>query len=183
MPRRPLAEGNRAATRRVNILKHRGSGSVRPRMLASKSSAATTFAALAVAWILAACGNAPAGGGSQPPSAPASPPPRSLAVTVHLAAAFSPSSLRLQVGQQFLLVVNTNVRISGLPGPGSCAQGSTQQPVAGGLLSARCTARGYRYTALHAGHGELSAIVRPRCAPETACPQWITAPVLKITIS
>jgi hypothetical protein len=150
-------------------------------MLASRSSAATTFAALAVAGILAACGSAPAGGGSQPPPAPASPAPRNLAVTVHLAAGFSPSSLRLRVGQQFLVVVNRDVRASGLPGPGSCARGTTQ-PVAGGLLSARCTARGYRYTALHPGHGELSAIVRPRCAPDTACPQWITAPILKITI-
>jgi hypothetical protein len=151
-------------------------------MLASRSSAATTVAALAVAGILAACGNAPAGSGSQPPSAPASPAPSNLAVTVHLAAGFSPSSLRLRVGQQFLVVVNGDVRVSGLPGPGGCARATTQ-PVAAGLLSARCTARGYRYTALRPGHAELSAIVRPRCAPGTHCPQWITAPTLKITIS
>jgi hypothetical protein len=151
-------------------------------MLASRSSAVTTFAALAVAGILAACGNAPADGRSQPPSAPASPAPRNLAVTVHLAAGFSPRSLRLRVGQQFLVAVNSDVRVSGLPGPGSCTQGTTQ-PVAAGLLSARCTARGYRYSALRRGHAELSAIVRPRCAPGTACPQWISAPVLKITIA
>lgn len=151
-------------------------------MLASRSSAATTVAALAVAGILAACGNAPAGSGSRPPSTPASPAPSNLVVTVHLAAGFSPSSLRLRVGQQFLVVVNGDVRISGLPGPRSCARATTQ-PAAAGLLSARCTARGYRYTALRPGHAELSAIVRPRCAPGTHCPQWITAPTLKITIS
>jgi hypothetical protein len=147
-------------------------------MLASRSSAATPFAALAVAGILAACGNAPAGRQSQPLPASASLPSRHPVVTVHLAEGFSPSSLRMRVGQQFLVVVNTDVRVSGLPGPGSCGRGTTQ-PVAGGLLSARC----YRYTALHTGHGELSATVRPRCAPGTPCPQWITAPVLKITIS
>jgi hypothetical protein len=68
-----------------------------------------------------------------------------------------------EADRQFLLVVNGNVRVSGLLGPGSCARGTTQ-PVAGGLLSARCTARGYRYTALHPGHGQLPATVRPRCA-------------------
>jgi hypothetical protein len=55
--------------------------------------------------------------------------------------------------------------------------------VAAGLLSARCTASGYRYTALHPGYAELAVIVRPRCAPGTHGPQWITAPTLKITIS
>ena len=147
----------------------------------SSAAAAAAMAALAAAGMLTACGSAPAGGGSQSPSASPS-LPRGPAVTVHLGPGFSPGSLRLRVGQQFLVVVSRDVRATGLPGPGGCARRTTRQ-VAGGLLSARCTARGYRYTALHAGHGELSATVRPRCAPGNVCPQWITAPTLKITIS
>jgi hypothetical protein len=144
--------------------------------------AGAAITALAAAGILAACGSTQAGDGSQPRSVPASSPPPSPAVTVHLAAGFSPSSLRLGVGQQFLVVVSRDVQVSGLPGPGGCAPPTAQQ-AAGGLLSARCTSRGYQYTGLHPGHGELAATVRPRCAPGTACPQWITVPTLKITIT
>ena len=146
------------------------------------ATAATAITVLAAAATLAACGASRAGSGSQLPPAPASSPPRNPTVIVHLGAVFSPSSLQLRVRQQFLVVVSRQVQVTGLPGPGGCTQ-ATHSPVAGGLLSVRCTASGYRYTALRPGRGEISAMVRPRCASGTACPQWITAPTLKIAIT
>jgi hypothetical protein len=114
-----------------------------------------------------------------PPSPPVAVPPD--IVVVRLSTVFSPAVLRLNVGQQFLVTVSKAVQVSGLGFPG-CAAGATAQ-TGGGLLSARCTAGGYLYTAEHAGTAILSAGVRPRCAPGTACPQWIIEASLKITIT
>jgi hypothetical protein len=103
-------------------------------------------------------------------------------VVIRLSTVFSPAVLRLNVGQQFLVTVSKAVQVSGLGFPGGCAVGTTVQ-IASGLLSARCTAGGYLYTAEHAGTAVLSATVRPRCAAGTMCPQWITEASLKITIT
>jgi hypothetical protein len=103
-------------------------------------------------------------------------------VVVRLAATFSPAVLRLNVGQQFLVTVSKSVQASGLGFPGGCTAGTTAQ-IASGLLSGRCVAGGYLYTAEHAGSAVLSATVRPRCAAGTMCPQWITEAHLKITIT
>jgi hypothetical protein len=103
-------------------------------------------------------------------------------VVVRLAATFSSAVLRLNVGQQFLVTVSKSVQASGLGFPGGCTAGTTAQ-IASGLLSGRCVAGGYLYTAEHAGSAVLSATVRPRCAAGTMCPQWITEAHLKITIT
>ncbi|MBO0822617.1 MAG: hypothetical protein J2P27_02015 [Actinobacteria bacterium] len=146
---------------------------------ACRSRAAAATAGLAVIAGLAACGTQPGSAGSSR-SAGASAPQQ--VTTVHLGVAFSPAALQLKVGQQFLVTVSTSVRVTGLPAPGGCAGGSTQS-AGGGLLSARCTGAGYLYTAQQRGVANVSAGVRPRCAPGTMCPQWVSAPTLKITIS
>lgn len=87
--------------------------------------------------------------------------------------------LRLGVGQQFEVAVSKTVQVSGL---GDCASRTAGEAV-GGLLSLRCTAGGYLYTAEHAGSVTMSATVGPRCAPGTMCPQWITEASLKISIT
>ena len=104
-------------------------------------------------------------------------------IAVRLGTAFSPGALRLSIGQQFQVTVSKTVQVSGLGFAGDCAPGATGQ-ISGGLLSLRCTGDGgYLCTAEHAGSATLSATVRPRCAPGTMCPQWITEATLKITIS
>ena len=100
-------------------------------------------------------------------------------ILVQLGTGFSPAQLRLNVGQQFEVAVSKTVQVSGL---GDCAPGTTGQAL-GGLLSVRCMAGGYFYTAEHAGSATMSATVRPRCTPGTMCPQWITEASLKITIT
>lgn len=144
---------------------------------------------LALAGTLAACGSPALSRASAPPSvessSPAPSPPvatRSDTVVVRLTTVFSPAMLRLNVGQQFLVTVSKAVQVSGLGVPGGCAAGTTAQ-IANGLLSARCTAGGYLYTAEHAGTTVLTATVRPRCAAGTMCPQWITEASLEITIT
>jgi hypothetical protein len=65
----------------------------------------------------------------------------------------------------------------------ACPAGTTR-PVAEGLLTAQCLARGrYLYTALRPGTATVIATVRPRCAPGSMCPQWITEPRLAVAIS
>ena len=102
---------------------------------------------------------------------------------VGLAAGFSPRTVRLRVGQQFLVVVSPDVQASGIPWPDGCPPGTTR-PVAGGLLIAQCLAGGrYLYTARRPGSATVTATVQPRCAPGSMCPQWITAPRLVAVIS
>lgn len=168
-------------------------------------------AVLAAAAMMPACGSQPlagaTGAGSFPaaPSASSSPPGtpssgssspsppgasspspgsgQSDPAVVHLVAGFSPRMVRLRVGQQFLLVVSKDVQASGVPWPGGCPPG-TVRPVASGLLTAQCmTGSRYLYTARRAGTATVTATVRPRCAPGSMCPQWITAPRLTVIIS
>lgn len=132
--------------------------------------------------VLAGCGTVT----SSPPSAHASSPPTAhspVILVVRLGAGFSPGTLHLGVGQKFQLEVSKTVRatIAGLPA--HCTPGSVTH-TADGMLSARCsTAGSYSYTAERSGSVVVTATVRPRCSPGAACPQWVTAPKLKITIT
>jgi hypothetical protein len=156
------------------------------------------IAALAVAATLTACGSQPltspgaagsppptTAGRTSPPATPGSPPQatanNSPAVVVHLAAAFSPVAVRLRAGQRFLLRVSPGVQAKGLDAAG-CGSPAGGMAV-GGLLSVRCAAGGYLYTAGHPGTGVISATVWPRCSPGQMCPQWLTEPQLHVTIT
>jgi len=147
----------------------------------------TALAVLATAGLMSACGSAsparttpsPATAGSSAPSS--SPAALPMIRMVRLGSAFSPDSLHLGAGQQFLVIVSKAVNVSGLEA--RCAPGKTY-PAAGGLLSVRCPAAGeYLYTARRAGSAVLSATARPRCAHGTACPQWISRASLKVSIA
>jgi hypothetical protein len=161
--------------------------------------AARAIAAMTVSAALTACGQPLTGAGaagspspgtpaarSSSPGTPGSPPRgtgHSSPVAVGLAAGFSPGTVRLRVGQQFLVAVSPDVRASGIPWPGGCPVG-TMRPVPGGLLTAHCLAGGrYLYTTRRPGSATVIATVRPRCAPGSVCPQWITEPRLAVVIS
>lgn len=161
--------------------------------------ASAVIAALAVSVTLTACGQpltstgaagSPSRGTpttqSSSPGTPGSPsqgPGRSSPAVVDLAAGFSPRTVRVRVGQQFLVVVSPNVQVSGIPWPGGCPSGTTR-PVAGGLLAAQCLAGGrYLYTARRPGNATVTATIRPRCAPGNMCPQWMTESRLAAVIS
>jgi hypothetical protein len=158
------------------------------------------LAGLALTGALCACGSAaqhsaPAGAGAGTPSAattPAAAPsagrsssqaPVSAApaiFAVRLGRGFQPRTLRISPGQQFTVTVDSSVRASGPGLPNSCS--SVPARIDGGMLTVRCTSGAFSYTALRAGTAELTATVRPRCAPGSMCPQWVTEATLKITI-
>lgn len=135
--------------------------------------AAGCTALAAATFPVAACG-------SQQAPSPAAVPPATF--VVRLAAAFSPRSVRLGAGQQFVVIVSKTVKVSGSGISGDCTSGGTG-PAGDGLLSVRCSGGDYLYTAEHAGSTVLSATVRPRCKPGTMCPQWISRASLKITVT
>jgi hypothetical protein len=132
--------------------------------------------------VLAGCGTVT----SSPPSARASSPSADqppIIRVVRLGAGFSPGTLRLGVGQEFQLEVSNTVQATVEGVPSHCAAGSVTH-VADGMLSAQCsTASSYLYTAEHPGSVVLTATVRPRCSAGAICPQWVTAPRLKISIT
>jgi len=155
---------------------------------------------LAVTGALSACGSAAqhsaaAGASASTPSAKAtpakpsspgqssSPAPASGApviFAVRLGPGFQPNTLRISPGQHFVVTVDSSVKASGPGLPSSCP-GTTAQ-IDGGLLTVRCTSGAFYYTAQRPGTAELTATVRPRCAPGSMCPQWVTEATLKITI-
>lgn len=155
---------------------------------------------LALTGALCACGSAAqhsasAGGGASMPSstaAPAAPssPGRSsspapvsaapVIFAVRLGGGFQPDTLRISPGQHFVVTVDSSVKASGPGVPSSCSGSAAR--IDGGLLTVRCTAGAFYYTAQHPGTAELMATVRPRCAPGSVCPQWIAEATLKITI-
>src|SRR5258706_7834926 len=108
--------------------------------------------------------------------------------TMRLAEMDAAGVCRVQVGglgegKLFLVAVSPDVRASGIPWPGGCPVG-TMRPVAGGLLTAHCLAGGrYLYTTRRPGSATVIATLRPRCAPGSVCPQWITEPRLAVVIS
>lgn len=123
--------------------------------------------------VLSACG-------SQQVSSPSAAAPDT--VVIRLGAAFSPRTVRLGAGQQFVVIVSKTVKVSGPDISGDCTSGATG-PAGNGLLSVRCSAGDYLYTAEHAGSTVLAATVRPRCKPGTMCAQWISRATLKITVT
>ena len=137
------------------------------------AAAAGCTALAAAIFPIAACG-------SQQASAPVAAPP-DIAV-VRLAAAFSPRTVRLGAGQQFMVIVSKTVKASGPDISGDCTPG-VAGAAGSGLLSVRCSGGGYLYTAKHAGSTVLSATVRPRCKPGTMCPQWVSRATLKVTVT
>ena len=144
--------------------------------------AARVIAGLAASAALTACGSVSLAGTRL--AGTASPGPgRPGPAVVSLTARFSPSSVRLRAGQQFLVVVSPGVKANGIPWPGACPAG-TVGPVAGGLLTARCEGGGrYLYTAQRPGSTIVSATVGPHCAPGQMCPTWMAAARLTVTIS
>jgi len=145
------------------------------------SAAALT---LGLAGAVSGCASSAPGGTAAPhpssPGAKTSPPAAAapIIVVVRLSSAFSPRSLRLSVGQQFMVIVSKDVKVSGPDLPGDCTSGGTT-----GVLSVRCSAGGYLYTAEHAGSAVLSATVQPLCAAGTMCPQWIAEASLKVVVT
>jgi hypothetical protein len=144
-------------------------------------AAAVAVATSLLTVVLAGCGtttSSPSAGASSPPTGQ---PP--IVLVVRLGPAFSPSTLHLAVGQKFQLEVSKSVQAAVAGLPEHCASGSVTH-IAGGMLSAQCsTASSFLYTAERSGSTVLTAAVRPRCSPGTMCPQWVTAPRLKITIT
>jgi hypothetical protein len=124
----------------------------------------------------------PLPGRSSPP-APVSPAPGSAApviFAVRLGRSFQPGTLRISPRQHFVVTVDSSVRASGPGVPGSCP--GTTARIDGGVLTVRCRSGAFYYTALRPGTAELTATVRPRCAPGSMCPQWIAEATLTITI-
>jgi hypothetical protein len=170
--------------------------------MAKRIPVSTALAGLALTGALCACGSAgsaqhggSAGAGAGTPSAAttsaaapsagvsSSPAPVSAApiiFAVRLSRGFQPRTLRISPGQQFVVSVDPSVRASGPGLPGSCPSGPVR--VDGGMLTVRCTSGVFYYTAQRPGTAELTATVRPRCAPGSMCPQWVTLATLTITI-
>lgn len=112
--------------------------------------------------------------GASPTPAPTNSPPSAQRLTVHLGSAFNPGSLRLKVGQEFLVSVSPSVKASGL----SCGPAPADSS-----LSVRCVGTSqYLYRAVRPGSAQISAEVRPNCQSGGVCPQWITMPRLSITV-
>lgn len=131
---------------------------------------------LGLAGTLSACGAAATSPGGPSPTAGAP-----VVVVVRLGAAFSPRTVRLGVGQQFVVMVSKTVKVSG-DISGDCQSGGTST-AGDGVLSVRCSAGNYLYTAKRAGSSMLSATVRPRCKAGTICPQWVSEANLNITVT
>ena len=131
---------------------------------------------------LSACASSAQGStaASHGTSSPTAVPP--IVIVVRLDSAFSPRSLRLGRGQQFLVIVNKAVQVSGPGLPGDCTSGGVSTATTG-VLSVRCSAGNYLYTAEHVGSAVVSARVRPLCAPGKICPQWVTNASLKVTVT
>ena len=152
----------------------------------SWAGAATSAAALTLVAALSGCGSsAPssaaarggtAGHGSTKDSPPALSNGGPDIHVVNLADSFSPDTLQISVGMQFVIDVASNVRATGLTGAG-CTAGKSQ-PLPGGMLTVRCqSSSSYEYTAT------LSATVKPHCTGGTMCPQWVKESSLRVTIA
>ncbi|MGD0558033.1 MAG: hypothetical protein ABSA93_24010 [Streptosporangiaceae bacterium] len=91
---------------------------------------------------------------------------------IYLGPDFTQSSVRLTPGQLLLVSVQADVTATVAdPAPGSSVEG--------GQLGATT----YLFAAVKPGITTLSASVRPKCAPSTACPQWIAMPKLTVTVA
>lgn len=107
-------------------------------------------------------------------AAPAPAPARAGAAiaVVSLGASFTPSAVVLSKGEPLLVTVDGDVTATVTdPAPGS--------PLAGGPLGSSS----YLYFGVKPGITTLSASVGPNCSPGDACPQWRSAPTLRVTVS
>lgn len=158
----------------------------------SWAGAATGAAALALVAALSGCGSStpgtPAAGSGTAAHGSAKDSPPALSAggpdihVIDLADSFSPDTLQISVGMQFVIDVASNVRASGLTGA-TCTAGKSQ-PLPGGMLTVRCqNSSSYEYTATHAGTVTLSATVKPHCTGGTMCPQWVKESHLRVTIA
>jgi hypothetical protein len=115
---------------------------------------------------------------SSSPSAPAAGAP--IIFAVRLSHGFQPSTLRISPGQHFVVTVASSVKASGLGVGGSCS--GTTARIYNGMLTVRCTAGTFYYTAQRRGTADLMVTVRPNCTRGSMCPQWVAVETLKVTI-
>jgi hypothetical protein len=112
------------------------------------------------------------GGGAAAPNIPA----------VRLGTSFSPSTLQLGAGQQFVVIVGKSDKASGSGISGDCSAAQAAQ-FANSMLTLRCDGDSYLYTTHKAGTTVLSVTVKPNCPAGTMCPQWIARASLRLTVS
>ena len=112
------------------------------------------------------------GGGAAAPNIP----------VVRLGTSFSPSTLQLGAGQQFVVIVSKSDKASGSGISGGCSAAQAAQ-FSSSMLTLRCDGDSYLYTTHKAGSTVLSVTVKPNCTTGTMCPQWIARASLRLTIS
>ena len=112
------------------------------------------------------------GGGAAAPNIP----------VVRLGTSFSPSTLQLGAGQQFVVIVGKSDKASGSGISGDCSAAQAAQ-FSSPMLTLRCDGDSYLYTTHKAGSTELSVTVKPNCASGTMCPQWVARASLRLTVS
>jgi hypothetical protein len=155
---------------------------------------------LAVVTAASGCASSPAtnpplptGTVSHTPSSPSSPgrpsSPQPIAgaggpniPAVRLGTAFSPKTLDLGAGQQFVVIVSDGVKATGSGIDGACTAAAAAR-FASSMLSLRCDGSAYLYTTRRAGSSALSVTVRPSCAAGTVCPMWIAVATLTLKIT
>ena len=101
---------------------------------------------------------------------------------VQLGPKFAPDTLKLGVGQHFLVIVSKSDQASGDGMDGSCTTARARQ-FSSTILSLSCQGGSYFYTARRTGSTALAVTVRPACAAGAVCPQWIARASLSITIT
>jgi hypothetical protein len=101
---------------------------------------------------------------------------------VRLGTSFSPRTLKLGAGQEFVVIVSGSDKVTGSGISGACTPAAAAS-FSSSLLSLRCQGSSYLYSTRHAGSAGLSVTVRPNCATGAMCPQWIATATLKLTIS
>jgi hypothetical protein len=101
---------------------------------------------------------------------------------VRLGTSFSPSTLQLGAGQQFVVIVGKSDKASGSGISGNCSAAQAAQ-FSNSMLSLRCDGSSYLYTTHKAGSTVLSVTVKPNCASGAMCPQWIAKASLHLNIS
>ena len=101
---------------------------------------------------------------------------------VQLGTSFSPSTLQLGAGQQFVVIVSKSDTASGSGISGTCSAARAAK-FSSSMLSLRCDGGSYLYTTHRAGSTVLSVTVKPNCPAGAMCPQWIARASLHLTVS
>jgi hypothetical protein len=112
------------------------------------------------------------GGGAAAPNIP----------VVRLGTSFSPSTLQLGAGQQFVVIVSNSDKASGSGISGDCSAAQAAR-FSSSMLTLRCDGDSYLYTTHKAGSTELSVTVKPNCTGGSVCPQWIARASLRLNVS